>query len=270
MENQTVVSSSAEHALSKHDIKQYWREGFLIVPGRFSEEEVASWREEVERLFLMPGLRDPLNLRAETRHHEQQGYILDRLDPVLDLSPTFQNLVGDPRITQAVASIFGEEPSLLRCKLIRKTPGTHGYGLHQDYPYWEWMGVPGDDLLSIAISVDHADASSGAMELFAGLHDRKHPPSSDEVRDMDSAVIENMQGVRPHLNPGDMMIFHSLAPHRSSPNRSSHNRTLLLPTFAAGHHGDIYARYHARFIASKAKALTEPPLVITHQEVRVT
>ena len=53
---------------------------------------------------------------------------------------------------------------------------------------------------------------------------------------------------------GRLLLFHALAPHRSGPNRSSGPRRLLLPTFVAAGHGDVYERYNQDFVQRKLKA----------------
>ena len=132
--------------LSADAIETYRRKDFVVARGRFSREEVAGWQREAELIWGIPGIADEQNVRVEKRGHLSGEPIMDRLDPVLDLSPTFSALVRDPRIVQAAESLVGPGASVFRCKLIMKRPGTLGYDLHQDYPYWESLGISADEM----------------------------------------------------------------------------------------------------------------------------
>jgi 2-aminoethylphosphonate dioxygenase len=234
-------------------IDRYHEDGAIHVRGLFKPEEVLVWKAEVERIFALPGLLDPLNVRVEGRRHAQHRTVPDRLDPVLDLSPVFASLVKDPRVCAIAAALIGDSVEILRCKLIRKSPGTAGYGMHQDYPYWEFMGVPANAILTVGVCIDEASEVSGGMEFFRGLHDKKQSADPNDPRDVDPAKIDASLSVRPNASAGDLIFFHSLIPHRSSPNLSEHNRALLLPTFSGKSYGALYKPYHQEYLSRKLK-----------------
>jgi len=43
--------------------------------------------------------------------------------------------------------------------------------------------------------------------------------------------------------PGDIVAFSALAPHRSAPNRSPENRAILFLTYARDERIDLYSAY---------------------------
>jgi 2-aminoethylphosphonate dioxygenase len=249
--NITTIHSFEE--LNQTVVNRYREDGAIHVKGLFKPDEVLAWKEEVARIFSLPGLLDPLNVRVEGRQHAKLGSIADRLDPILDISPVFSSLVKDPRVRGFAEALIGDSVEVFRCKLIRKSPGTAGYSMHQDYPYWEFMGVPADAILTVAVAIDDASDQAGGMEFFKGLHNKQQASDPDEPRDVDPTKIDLSRSVRPHAAAGDLIFFHSLTPHRSSSNLSPNNRALLLPTFAGTKYGPLYKSYHEAYLTRKLK-----------------
>lgn len=222
---------------------RYWRDGYVVVRGRFGDDAVRAWRAECDRLWgLVDG--DPDAARVQWRGHAGRGQIRDRIDPVVDISPVFAALAADPRLVGPVREVLRAEPVLMKAKLITKRPGTAGYTMHQDFPYWAPLGIPADDLLTLQVSVDESRADNGAVEVFARLHHRRLESRPDEPLDVDQSRMDPSGGEVAELGPGDLLLFHSLTPHRSGPNRSNDNRRALFLTYATSTHGDVYRRYH--------------------------
>ena len=224
--------------------RQYWSDGFVVLKSPFTKEEVNTWKCEASRLWALPGLLDDLNLRTEYRRDVSGTFVLDRLDPVLDVSKIFLQLILDKRLGFALKAILGGPAVPLKCKLIRKDPLVNGYLPHQDFRYWQWLNIPPDHLCSVAISFNRSTPESGGIEIFPGLHHRllASPPDRPDD-DFDFSKIDATRGIVPCLDPGDMLVFHSLAPHKSGPNTSDAPRTILLPSYATGAHARLYTRY---------------------------
>ncbi|HEU4799793.1 MAG TPA: phytanoyl-CoA dioxygenase family protein [Gemmatimonadales bacterium] len=223
--------------------QDYRSRGFVSLHGRFSPEEIAAWRDERDRLTA--GFAHATAERYQRRRTVGGAMVTDRIDPVCDVSPVFAGLTADDRILAPVGELLGEAPALLKAKLIVKRPGTAGYGLHQDFPYWAWLGVPAEEMVSVMVAIDPSDATNGGLEVFPGLHHERLQPSPDDPRDIDEQVMDLAAGSIPGLAAGDLLVFHSLTPHRSAANTSEASRTALFLTYAPARHGDLYTRYHA-------------------------
>ncbi len=221
----------------------YWRDGYVTLPNQFTADEIAAWRAECDRLWgVVDG--DPDAARVQWRGHERHGQIRDRIDPVVDISPVFAELAADSRLVAPARAVLRAEPALMKAKLITKRPGTAGYMMHQDFPYWAPLGIPADDLLTLQVSIDEARADNGAVELFARLHHRRLASTANEPLDVDESRMDLSGGALAELGPGDVLLFHSLTPHRSGPNRSTGSRRALFFTYTTTAHGDVYRRYH--------------------------
>ncbi len=229
-------------ALTDSDLRAYHERGFVTVRGVLSATEIENMAAECDRLWsLVPTDRsDP---RVQWRRHVDGSMVADRIDPVLDISPPFDRIARDSWFLAAAERVLGEPAAVFKAKLIMKRPGTMGYGMHQDYPYWESLGAPARDYLIAFVAIDRFDAESGATEMFRGYHGAHLPPPPDDPLDTDERHIDPGRGVLMELAPGDVTLMHSLTPHRSAPNRSPHGRRSLILTYAAARHGDLGPRY---------------------------
>lgn len=233
---------SRESALSQGQIDTYWRDGFVRVNGVFDDEDITRWREECDRLWRV---LDETNPRVERRGHREKGDIADRIDPVMDVSPEFERVACDRRTMGVASAVLGAEVRILKAKLIMKRPGTMGYELHQDYPYWEFLGVPADHIAILLITMDVSDCESGAIEFFPRCHHERIAPPEHSPLDTDPSKVDLETGVILELEPRDVTVFHPLTPHRSAPNLSNHSRRALYYTFHRAEHGDLLTRYYA-------------------------
>lgn len=229
--------------------KEYWEKGYTVIPGVFDAQQIERFRNECNHLWLIPGLGDDLNLRTEFRRGSQNEYVLDRLDPVLDLSPVLSSAANDPHLLDVIDTLLGARSALLKCKLIRKDPGTKGYAVHQDFLYWTWLNVAPERLCSVALSLYDTDERSGGIGFYPGHHQTLISGPSDNLGgDCDPAHIDKSVSEVPLLKSGDVLVFHSLAPHFSGPNASDLPRTILLPSYCATNETGLYCRYYEREI----------------------
>lgn len=235
-----VKSTHIFSAASETDplLREYWTRGYIFLRGRFSPEETASWSAECDRLLRSDHVF-PENIRTPFRMNS--GNTPERIDPVVDISPVFSALASDPRITGVVSAIFRDRALLFKEKLIFKAPGTLGYTMHQDQAYWQLC--PADNILSVSIQIDGANAANGCIELFPGAHEKLLTPPGKrmQLRDEDIAQIDVARGEKMETVPGDVLIFHSLAPHQSATNTANVFRRSFYLTYSAAGSGDFYA-----------------------------
>jgi 2-aminoethylphosphonate dioxygenase len=229
-------------ALSPEEIRRYRRDGYLVRAGVFRADEAERWTAECDRLWesVSANLEDR---RVQWRDRVGGGRIADRIDPVLDVSPEYTRLAEDPRLLGAAALLLDGTAAVFKSKLITKRPGTAGYGLHQDYPYWELLGLPADDYVNALVAFDRFDAESGATEGFPGLHLAKAPAAAGSPLDADESAFAGRRGVLFELEPGGVVFFHSLLPHRSAPNRGARPRRGLFLTYVPARHAGLNERY---------------------------
>jgi ectoine hydroxylase-related dioxygenase (phytanoyl-CoA dioxygenase family) len=237
----------AELRLVNTDLgREYWEKGYVVRRGVFSRDEAQAWRRECDRLVDATDLVHPHNIRTRFRTLTSGAQDLDRIDPVLDVSPLFAALAHDERILTLVRNALGGPALPFKGKAMVKTPAITGYKMHQDFTYWQALDVPADALLSVLIAVDGARTASGAIEFFPGLHRGLLTPAG-MVADPDESRMDLSRGELVESAPGDVVVFHSLTPHRSHDNTEPHTRFQLYFSYTLARHGDLTERYYAHY-----------------------
>ncbi len=227
-------------------VREYWTRGYIALRGLFAPEEIRRWSDECDRLLASEYVFQE-NIRTPFRWNS--GDRPERIDPVVDISPVFADLVKDPRITGVLHGIFRDTPLLFKDKVIFKAPGTEGYTMHQDQAYWQLC--PADDILSVSIQIDGANAANGCVELFPEAHGELLTPPQQrmQLRPEDIARIDVARGEKMETNPGDVLIFHGLTPHQSARNTADVSRRSLYLTYSAARSGDFYEQQLRNYLA---------------------
>lgn len=238
------------HVLTPLQLETFRRKGYVTVGGLFRDREVSAWAEECRRLLRL-GLASKDNVRTQPYFISESVWIVDRLDPVVDISEVFRSLAEDGRVRGALRDLLGDEALLFKDRLIYKMIGMPGYPIHQDYSWWQEFPR---DLVNVAVAIDAADAENGALELFPGYHDRLLS-APGEMRHMNAAEAEQIDlgsGELIGTDPGDLVIFHCMTPHRSGPNLSNRLRRQLYLTYSPARHGDLYRRQLELFMEGRS------------------
>src|SRR5262245_40592506 len=114
--------------------ERYAEDGFVIVRGMFSAEEISALDQGAARLLQRTDLVDINNIRCRWQNHFQTHECrFDCFDPVIDLSPTCESVARSAKMLEFIGWFYGERACLFKDKLIFKPPGAEGYRLHQDY-----------------------------------------------------------------------------------------------------------------------------------------
>jgi len=232
------------------DVDRYQRDGYLVIPGVLTAEQVAALRIEARRV-LRACADDPdrhasrieweVDHLDDTARSGMQG-VIRKLEPVSDLSPAFADLAADPAITTAAATIFGESVELFEDKLNLKLPGGSPYPWHQDWSCC-WRAHT-DELVTCFVYLDDADETNGCLQVVPGSHLGKptHPFKAGGHFEVDPACVSQDQVVPVPLRAGDMICFDSYLLHHSDLNRSLDPRMAIIYTFNPARLGKINER----------------------------
>ncbi len=227
--------------LTKGQKAEYRENGFFVLRGVFGREEVEAFRREADDLAQRRDLILPDNLRTE--HAVVDGTLMvNKYDPVVDVSPLFARVASDDRITEPAGALLGEAALAFKDKLIFKMPGHGGFGPHQDNTWWRAFPK---NLITATVCIDAADRENGALELARGWHTLPNPVPEGELRDLarDECPPEE-DWVLADSEAGDVIFFGCMTPHRSAVNRSDRPRRVLHLTYGPQSSGSLYAAHY--------------------------
>lgn len=244
----------------KNAIDEYSSNGVCVVKDLLKEDEIKHLQQEASRLWSKQEDLTLYNLRVGLRKGLNGEDVLERLDPVVDISKIFSDINGDERILKLAQDALGEAVMVLKEKLIYKWPGNSGYGAHRDEPYFRVLGEKGPsgiEMVSIAVALDKTNSKNGAIKFYPNLRFTKLSSPKDEPRDIDKSELENIPAFMPDLDPGDIVLFDGIIPHASDFNRSDHPRRIYIITFVPkryiGSREDYYRLRHDEFSKKRKK-----------------
>jgi hypothetical protein len=214
-----------DEILDDDQIELWKKDGYLVVPGLFSDDEISAANEAVWEYLGID--RDV----SETWYREQSDHgIMVQLfhHPSLDAI----------RNSEAVRRVFAQlwnTNDLWRStdRVSFNPPETDTYKFRGPRLHWDVsLELPIPFGVQGLIYLTDTPADRGAFTCIPGFHTRieswlnELPPGADP-RDQD---LENL-GARPiEGKAGDLVVWHQALPHGSSPNRSSSPRIVQYVT----------------------------------------
>jgi ectoine hydroxylase-related dioxygenase (phytanoyl-CoA dioxygenase family) len=227
-----MAQGQCTSSLSAEQLADYERDGYLILRQIFSPAETERLADEADHLLERRELIDANNIRCRWQNHVETGECLfECFDPVADIGSICRQVAMDNRILDALAAIYGEPARLFKDKLIYKPPGAKGYDLHQDYIGWKDFPRT---FVTVLVAIDPASDANGATEVFPGVHQSGYlSPEDGEYHGLPLERVDESQGIRLDLAPGDVGLFGCFTPHRSAPNRSDRWRRQLYLSYNA-------------------------------------
>jgi ectoine hydroxylase len=238
---------SQDRLMDAGDKEAFDRDGYLIVRGLFSADEIALIGEalhdgEIQR--RMYGLDDGEGGTTEIALWNDVG------DDTLGLVPRLR------RMADTSAALLGGEVYHYHSKVTTKPAGGGGtWGWHQDYGYWYKNGCLLPDMLSVAVAVSEQTQENGGLQLLRGSHrcgriehliyGNMTAADADRV----AQIEQRFPLVRFDAAPGDALFFHSNTLHGSSPNRGDAPREVLLCAYNSAANDPVIEHHHPRYTA---------------------
>lgn len=238
MTNQTREQRAV---LSDDQLAAWERDGFLHVPGFIVGDELDDLVSAVDDLGrLADGERGLLQHYEKT----EDGVRICRSEHLIDAHPALKQLLVDGELVAMAGELLGEPAVLYKEKVNYKLPGGAGFSPHQDAPAYPFI----DTHTTCMVAIDDATLENGCLDVVAEMHGEVLP--MDEAGCIRPSLVESMRWQPMPIAAGDLLWFHSRAPHRSGPNASSHQRRGLFCTYNARSHGDLRDRYYAEKLAA--------------------
>jgi ectoine hydroxylase-related dioxygenase (phytanoyl-CoA dioxygenase family) len=215
-------------------IAEFFREHGWVVVNTFDPEQairIGVWVDELEHLPASTGV---LHYRELTDH----GPVLCRTENFVPSHAEFRQLLTSGALLATASALVGEPAVLYKEKVNYKLAGGAGFAPHQDAPAYPFV----QQHVSCMVAVDDSDASNGCLEVVDACHHHLIP--TNEVGCIPDEVAAAMTWTKVPLRAGQVLWFHSWAPHRSGSNTSSRHRRALYPTYNALREGDLRDEYY--------------------------
>jgi phytanoyl-CoA hydroxylase len=199
----------------------YGDNGYAVVRGLFSADEVADYREHYMQL-RKNGKYAGDNAELDVTNTDP----LKRFPRMIQMhhwDETSMQWMLNERINACLTGLLGREPYAVQTMLYFKPPKSRGQALHQDNFY---LKVEGGTCMAAWMALDVCDEASGCLQVVPGSH--KWPLLCTTKADITVSFTDVTvplppgQEVQPVLmDPGDVLFFHGSLIHGSFPNTTT-------------------------------------------------
>lgn len=216
--------------ITQKDKDAFQRDGYLMMRGFFSEEEI-------NRLSAV-AKSDALIDKNMYDRGDKEG-LKTKLSLWFSLDDSIYSLMARcERMVSGVELLLDGEPAHFHSKFMKKEPKVGGaWEWHQDYGYWYRDGFLFPQMVSVLTAISPATRENGCLQVLKGSHQMgriEHGFAGEQVG-ADAERVEEarnrMELVYAEMNPGDSLFFHCNLLHRSDSNRSDFPRLSLISAY---------------------------------------
>jgi phytanoyl-CoA hydroxylase len=221
------------YRLSDEQKNSYERDGYLILPGFFSGEEIGK---------LYHVAVEDANMSSHSYDVNDESGKKSKLTLWFNSGDDIYGLVTrSERIVQAVDDLLEGDGAIchFHSKLMQKEPLVGGaWEWHQDYGYWyknEFL-FPGQ-MMSVMMAVTEANKKNGCLQVIKGSHKMgrvEHGKAGEQVGAAPRYIelaLKALPLVYVELKAGDVLFFHSNILHRSDANLSETSRWSMISVY---------------------------------------
>lgn len=201
-------------ALSRDQVEQYQRDGFVCPVPVISPDEAADYRARLEAFEATQGGK------LGPSHRSKAHLLFKWLD----------DLMRDKRMLDPVEDLIGRDILCWNTVFWIKEPGSGSYvGWHQDKRYW---GIAGAEMVSCWLALSPAPVEAGCMRVMPGSHVNDVLPHRELYHEDNLLTrgqeiadgIDEDEAVFMPLDTGQMSIHSVGTAHGSGPNQTSDRR----------------------------------------------
>ncbi|MFE9775925.1 ectoine hydroxylase [Streptomyces sp. NPDC005931] len=149
------------------DLGAFERDGFLAVDQLIGEDEVAVYRDELNRLVADPAVRDDERSIVEPKSKEIRSVF-----EVHRISEVFARLVRDERVVGRARQILGSDVYVHQSRInVKPGFGASGFYWHSDFETWHAEdGLPRMRTVSVSIALTENHDTNGGLMIMPGSH----------------------------------------------------------------------------------------------------
>ncbi|MGW4274079.1 ectoine hydroxylase [Streptomyces seoulensis] len=153
--------------IANADLQAFERDGFLPVDQLITDDEVAVYRRELDRLVADPAIR-----ADERSVVEPQSQEIRSVFEVHRISEVFANLVRDERVVGRARQILGSDVYVHQSRInVKPGFGASGFYWHSDFETWHAEdGLPNMRTVSVSIALTENLDTNGGLMIMPGSH----------------------------------------------------------------------------------------------------
>ncbi len=227
------------------DTANFNQNGYTVVSGLFSDEEVASYRKhymDMRQNGTYPGDFSGVDANSDDPLKKFPRLIhMHRWDKIS------QNWMLDKRIGAAFRELLGIEPLAVQTMLYFKPAGARGQALHQDQYY---LKVQPGTCIAAWMALDDCDEENGCLQVVPGTHTLPLlcPTSADTSESFTDVTVPLSDDMKPEpviMKAGDVLFFNGQLIHGSFPNKSENRfRRALIGHYIMAEAQKVAQFYH--------------------------
>ena len=241
------ASDRGKSPLGDELTRQYEKDGFLVLEGVFSPEEVAAYSQELQRLAA----NEDDTIKSLSIKEAGSG-ALRSVFGVHEVSRVFETLAGDKRLADIAQYLLADDVYIHQSRINYK-PGFRGreFYWHSDFETWHVEdGMPDMRALSISVSLTDNYQHNGSLMVIPGSHKRfvacegetpeSHYKSSLQRQELGTppdSVLQELVGENGVVTitgkPGSIVIFDCNLMHGSNGNITPYPRSNVFYVYNA-------------------------------------
>jgi ectoine hydroxylase-related dioxygenase (phytanoyl-CoA dioxygenase family) len=234
--------------ISKAQIEQYNKQGFLVMRELFTAEEVAFFKRHYEAMRLDENAELLAKIQAEAGEPAGDPLtIYPRIMQPHRRDEASLKWLIDNRLNEVMITLLGQEPFAVQTMFYFKPPGARGQALHQDQYY---LRVQPGTCMAAWMAVDDCDEENGCLRVVPGSHTwpllcLTEADTRQSFTDVTVPLPEGVEAVAVTMQAGDVLFFNGQLVHGSLPNRSQDRfRRALIGHYIVGEAQQVYEWYH--------------------------
>lgn len=206
--------------VTEQDKAFYQQNGYVVVRGIFSSEEVADFRDHF--MALRAEGPKPGDMVADTQVSNDPLKKYPRMIHMHRWDEPSLRWLLDDRLNECLTAFLGTAPLAVQTMLYFKPAGARGQALHQDNFYLR--AQPGT-CMAAWLALDECDEENGCMRLVPGSHEwpvlcTTTADTSVSFTDVTVPLPEGVEAVPVLMDAGDVLFFNGSVVHGSYPNTS--------------------------------------------------
>lgn len=227
--------------LTPEALHNFERDGFVIVRGMYSADEINALSHRIDDLAARPPVKGGVMAYYEDSVEEKGRRILSRIEKFADHDAILKHFVYADKMMKPVSQLLGAPAALFKEKVNFKLAGGGGFEPHQDIqPGWDDYAPY---FLSVLVTIDDSTIENGCLELSAGHH--KKGLLGEKWKPLTKDQLKGIAFTPYPMAPGDVAFFDCFVPHQSKPNRTGMQRRNLYLTYNRLSDGEHRERYFA-------------------------